>query len=118
MAHCVAGAEADTLTTMMIEIGGFLALAGLMIGLFAWLRQDVRREVDGLRREIDGLRGEINGLREEVGREIGGLRGEIDGLRGEVNGLRLEIGDLRERMARLEGLLEGLREAIGGRHAA
>ena len=70
----------------MVEIGGFLALAGLMIGLFAWLRQDVR--------------------------------GEIDGLRGEINGLRQEIGDLRERMARLEGLLEGLREAIGGRHAA
>ena len=100
---------------MTIEIGGFLALAGLMIGLFAWLRQDVRREVDGLRREVDGLR-------EEVSREVNGLRGEvgreIDGLRGEVNGLRLEIGDLRERMARLEGLLEGLREAIGGRHAA
>ena len=32
--------------------------------------------------------------------------------------LRREIGDLRERMAKLEGLLEGLREAISGRRDA
>ena len=29
-----------------------------------------------------------------------------------------EIGELRERMAKLEGLLEGLREAISGQAAA
>ena len=38
------------------------------------------------------------------------LRGEIKELHGEINGLR-------ERMARLEGLLEGLREAVSGRKA-
>ena len=38
-------------------------------------------------------------------------------LRGEMNETRGEIGRLRERMARLEGLLEGLREAITGRRA-
>ena len=71
---------------MTIEIGGFLALATLMIGLFAWLRQDMG----------------------ELRREIGGLRHEMDGLRG-------EIAELRERMARLEGLLDGLREAVAAR---
>lgn len=76
----------------MIELGGFLGLAGLMIGLFAWLRQDV-----------DGLRREVNGLRDEVG-----------GLRGEVGVLRGEIRELRECPVRLEGLCE----AISGRHAA
>ena len=35
--------------------------------------------------------------------------------RNDVKDLRTEIGNLRERMARLEGLLEGLREAISGR---
>ena len=34
------------------------------------------------------------------------------------NALRQEMGELRERMAKLEGLLEGLREAISGRHVA
>lgn len=53
------------------------------------------------------LRGEIDGLRTEIGR-----------LRAEINGIRAEIAALRERMAHLEGLLDGLREAIGGRVSA
>ena len=39
-------------------------------------------------------------------------------LHGEMNGIHAEIGRLRERMAKIEGLLEGLREAIGGRRDA
>ena len=46
------------------------------------------------------------------------LRTEIAGLRTEIAGLRTEIAALRERMAHLEGLLEGLREAIGRRVGA
>ena len=39
-------------------------------------------------------------------------------LKGELEALRAEVVMLRERMAHLEGLLEGLREAITGRRAA
>ena len=39
-------------------------------------------------------------------------------IRGEMNGLHAEIGRLRERMGKLERLLEGLREAVAGRKAA
>ena len=39
-------------------------------------------------------------------------------IRKEIGGMRKEINDLRERMARLEGLMEGLREAITGRRVA
>ena len=39
-------------------------------------------------------------------------------LRIELNQVHAEIGRLRERMARLEGLLVGLREAISGRKIA
>ena len=39
-------------------------------------------------------------------------------LRTELNQVHAEIGRLRERMAKLEGLLEGLREAITGRNVA
>ena len=39
-------------------------------------------------------------------------------LRVEMNQIHTEIGRLRERMAKLEGLLEGLREAVAGRKVA
>ena len=39
-------------------------------------------------------------------------------VRQEVADLRREVGQLRERMAHLAGLLEGLRDAIGTRPAA
>lgn len=74
-----------------------VALAALMIGLFAWLRADGK----GTRKE---LRAEIS----EQGRTM----------RGEISLLAQEIGGLRERMAHMEGLLEGLREAISGKQVA
>ena len=45
------------------------------------------------------------------------FRSEINRLRDEIKEIHTEIGQLRERMAKLEGLLEGLREAITGRRA-
>ncbi|MDE0458999.1 MAG: hypothetical protein OXI15_17015 [Chromatiales bacterium] len=50
------------------------------------------------------------------------LRGEMNALRDQMtdrmNDMQAEIGRLRERMAKIEGLLEGLREAITGKRAA
>ena len=58
-----------------------------------------------------------------VGATLGGLiltslRGTEARLGAQIKDLRGEVGELRERMARLEGLLEGLREAITGRARA
>jgi ubiquinone biosynthesis protein UbiJ len=64
------------------EWGTTLGLAALMIGLFGWLRADVR----AVRRDLDRLNS--------------------------------RVGALGERMAHLEGLLEGLRESVTGRQAA
>lgn len=46
------------------------------------------------------------------------LEKQIDTLRDDVRELRQEQAGLRDRVSRIEGLLEGLREAIAGRHAA
>ena len=50
---------------------------------------------------------------------INGLESRLDGsikaLESRFDGLERQFGELRERMAHLEGLLEGLREAITGR---
>ena len=61
----------------------------LLIGLFAWLRFDMRE----LRREVrDGLRG---------------LGKRIDEVHKRFDQVQRELGDLRERMSRLEGALDG-----------
>ena len=69
----------------------------------------LREQARHLNRSLAGLIVTSNrGLRKDMRGDIGQLRGDIKDLRGE----------LRERMAHLEGLLEGLREAITGRTAA
>ncbi len=68
---------------MDINLAGFIALGALILGLFAWLRQDIR-----------ALRAEMNALRDEVN--------------GRIDSLRDEMGELRERVARIEGLLEAM----------
>ncbi|MCY4587173.1 MAG: hypothetical protein OXB98_14145 [Bryobacterales bacterium] len=67
-----------------------VALAGLLVGLFAWLRQDMTH----LRTE---LRDDIRQLADRVGR------------------LEERVARIEHSQAKLEGLLEGLREAITGR---
>lgn len=46
------------------------------------------------------------------------LRGEIHRVHMEIHQIHGEIARLRERMTKLEGLLEGLREAITGSKVA
>ena len=67
---------------MTIELGGFLSIAALLVGLFAWLRQDITRLGD------------------------------------RISAVEQGQAEIRERLARLEGLLEGLREAITSRPVA
>jgi len=82
---------------MTIEIGGFIGLAALMVGLFAWLRQNINR----LETRMDARLSEIETRISEV-----------------KTNMNTQSSELRERMAKLEGLLEGLRESITGRRAA
>ena len=58
------------------------------------------------------------GLRQDMARLESRLDGSIKALESRFDGLERQFGELRERMAHLEGLLEGLREAITGRARA
>ncbi len=71
-------------------------------------RNEFRAEVRAHRNEF---RAEMDGYRNDHG-------GQITGPRGEMREIRAELGAIRERMAMLEGLLVGLREAITGRQVA
>ena len=98
---------------------GQVALATLLVGLFAWLRADLTALRKEFRNEII-RQGEE--LRRELVRQGTELRGEMTGqgndLRAEFSLLGKEVGKLRERMAHMEGLLEGLREAVTSKRAA
>ncbi len=54
-------------------------------------------------------------LRDRIAAQVGQLRDRIDSQGKETTE---QLGQLRERMAKLEGLLEGLREAITGKRFA
>jgi len=63
-----------------------VALAGLLVGLFAWMRQDIKQ-----------------------------LESRLDG---KIAAVESQMSELRERMAHLEGLLEGIRDFVTGRAPA
>ena len=83
---------------MSVELIGIVtvgvALAGVILNSNRGLRQDIRQDLARLESRLDG---------------------SIKALESRFDGLERQFGELRERMAHLEGLLEGLREAITGR---
>ena len=76
---------------MDTDLAGFIGLAALLVTSVAWLRADTHRCMDRLESRLN----------ERMHR----FEARMD---------RLEAGqgDLRERMARLEGMVDGLREAV------
>ena len=74
-----------------------VALAGLILTSSRGLRQDIRQDMAQLETRV---------------------REDISQLRGDMNRLAERVGRMEHSQAKLEGLLEGLREAISGRAAA
>ncbi len=91
--------------------GAAIALAAINIGLFAWLRADIRE-----------VRGELGEFRTQTAAKFEEARAQtakqFEDVRAQFEETNAQIGQLRERMAHLEGLLDGLREAVAGRRAA
>ena len=82
-------------------------LAALNVGLFAWLRADIK----DVRREIleQGAT-----LRREMLEQGATLRKEHAGLRESLVKMGERMANLGERMAKVEGTLQGLCAAVGG----
>ena len=109
---------------MDMTLAGFIALGALITGLFAWLRQDIRelrKDMDSkfssLRNELDSKIGSLrNGLDSKIGSLRNDLEGKIDSridslrsaLESKIDSLDSKIGELSERVARIEGLLEAV----------
>ena len=115
---------------MTPELIAILAVGATILGVVITGQRASRKDVADLRAEIntkiEPIRTDIGNLRAEMNTRIGDLRNELTGkisdfrteVSGKMDAIPPEIGGLRERMAKLEGLLEGLREAISGRKDA
>ena len=94
------------------SVAASAALAALIVGLFAWLRADIRRSEERLRAELgaseERLRAELAGLERRTNERFERIDARFERL--EARMAAMEHGQ-----AKLEGLLEGLREAIAGR---
>ena len=95
------------------QLAAVLWLAGYVQSQANAVRAEMRSEIGNVRTEIGGVRTEIGAVRTEVTDETRSVRTEITGVLAEISCVRGETADLRERMARVEGLLEGLRDTIG-----
>ena len=104
----------------------FWAIIGVGVALGTLTLNGHRRIHARLDRDIGSLEArierDIGGLNGRIERDIGGLNGRMDRLDNRLDRLekrldRVEAGvaELRERMAYVEGVLEGLRDALVGR---
>ena len=84
-------------------IAAALALAGLILNN----QRATAKSIAELRRDTNELRKDLNALGERVNRNIAELREQMN------HGLAA----LGERVARLEGFMEGIRDAIAGKAA-
>lgn len=85
-----------------MEISPWITPA-LLIGLFAWMRMDLR----DLRRDLTALRADMNKRFDSVNDS---MNKRFDNVNGELAGQR-------ERMAKLEGALEGFLAGLRDRNA-
>ncbi len=93
----------------VISIG--VALAALILNTQRNLRSDMQAQRDETQAEFKAAQADMQAQRDET-------RAEFKAVRTEMQAQREVIISLLERMAHLEGLLEGLREAITGRRVA
>ena len=99
----------DRLRTMQ-ELASWLTPA-LVVTLFAWLRVDLRE----LRREMNDRFDKVNKRMDDNARDV---NKRFDDVNKRLDDVGRQMGELRERMAKLEGSLEGFLAGRRDRDAA
>ena len=101
----------------IVSVG--IGLGALSIGLFAWLRADMVKAEERSRTDLvkaeERWRTDLVTVEKRVQANLVALE---EHLRADIKQLADRLGRLEYGQAKLEGLLEGLREAITGRTAS
>ena len=74
----------EIITVIVTIISASIALAGLGLGLFAWLRQDMKEHAQRHSKELA-----------ERGKEIEAVKTEIAGVKTEIGGVKVEVASLK-----------------------
>ena len=106
--------ELISVLVAVLAIGA--TLGGLILTSNRGLRQDIRQDMERLESRLreDMKQGEER-LREDMGKLESRLRDDTSRLRDDIKQLGERVARVEHSQAKLEGLLEGLREAISGR---
>ena len=114
---------------MTPEIYTIVAAAIALAGLILNNQRVTAKSIAELRRDLNELRKDLNALGERVNRDIAELREQMNqGLAALGERVNRDVAELREQMnqglaalgervARLEGFMEGIRDAIAGKAA-
>ena len=97
----------------------------LLVALFAWLRLDLREQrrelsgrIDAVVREMNRRFDEVDKRFEDVDKRFDEVNKRFDEVNKRFDQVNRELADLRERMAKLEGSLEGFLAGRRDREAA
>lgn len=105
----------ELIIVLVAIIAGGVALGWMIVTGFHELRMEVRAICNSPNQQTEKSRREIRSRTKELRGKVLQSCSEIDGLRREMETRLSTVG---RQQAKLEGLLEGLREAITGRKAA
>ena len=97
--------RAEGTTAMTPEIYTIVAAAIALAGLILNNQRVTAKSIAELRRDLNELRKDLNALGERLNRDIAELREQM----------KQGLAALGERVARLEGFMEGIRDAIAGK---
>ena len=87
----------------------------LILGLFGWLRSDIRNLRQGINKRVDDLKNDVGQRFDQTHKRLDNLSTEMNQRFDQVN---REMAENRERMAKLEGALEGFLAGRRDRDAA
>ena len=96
-----------------------VGLGGLLVTLMQQARNDARQLRADAQADMQQLRADVRADVQQLRTEVQQLRADVQvdfqQLRSEVRALETRVAGVEQGQARLEGLIDGLREAVSGR---
>ena len=99
--------------TNLAKIKEWLTIAGVVVVVAGGILGGMKLIIAPLQTDIRAIHGRLDRMEEEIGgvrEEVGSVRGEVNSLRQDMNdefkAVRSDMADLRERLARVETLVE------------